>query len=96
MTRSETNELIKILDINHDGQLDILEFDRMIRKEHRRLLAKSVSSLDSENEQGSTPSLMFSPSRVSTKCPNCEIGRAEPPSERNPRYLSLVRFFIPL
>ena len=93
MTRSETAQLIKILDINNDGQLDILEFDRMIRKEHRRLVAKSVSSLDSENEQGSTPSLVFSPSRVSTKCPNCEIGRAEPPSERNPRYLRFSRHF---
>jgi len=87
VTRLEINQLISVLDVNKDGEVSFLELDQTIQKEHQRLLARSVSSGTEEtgSNGGSTDGLTFSLSRVSVKCPNCEIRIAEPPTERNPR-----------
>lgn len=70
--------------------IDILEFDKIIRHYHRLILSQKYDSEpDTEDDElkKSAISLTFSPSRVSHKCPHCEIGLAEPPQERNLRYV---------
>ena len=83
MTRLEISQLISVLDVNKDGEVSFLELEQTIQGEHQRLLGRLVSpgTGEAEGNGGS----MFSLSRVSMKCPNCEIGIAEPPAERNPR-----------
>lgn len=75
--------------MDHDGRINILEFDKIIRHYHRLLLSQKFDSepeTEDEELKKSAISLTFSPSRVSSKCPNCEIGLAGPPQERNLRY----------
>ena len=86
MTRTEIEELVKILDADGNGAVNILEFDKVIRKHHRALQSKAQSfSSDEEAALMSAVSLLLSPSRVSEKCPKCNIGLAEPPPDRNLR-----------
>ena len=82
--------MIGIIDLDSDGKINILEFDKMLREYHRKLLSREGGAdnpLDSEDDVKSAVSLTFSPSRVSTKCEHCLIGVAEPPRERNPKYV---------
>lgn len=84
--------MISIVDLDQDGKVNILEFDTMLRDYHRKLLSREEGAADdgqdSDDEGGkSSTSLVFSPSRVSTKCDHCLIGKAEPPRERNPRLI---------
>lgn len=87
-SRSEIDRLISIIDFNQNGRIDILEFDKIIRHYHRLMLSQKYDSEpDTEDDEmkKSAISLTFSPSRVSHKCPDCDIGLAEPPIERNQR-----------
>ena len=80
--------MIGIIDTDRDGKVNILEFDKMLRDYHRKLLSRGAGGedhLDSEDDNKSATSLVFSPSRVSTKCEHCLIGKAEPPRDGNPR-----------
>ena len=82
--------MISIIDLDGDGKINILEFDKMLRDYHRKLLCREQGGVTGEQESDdansrSTVSLSFSPSRVSKKCEHCLIGKAEPPKERNPR-----------
>ena len=86
VTRSETEELVKILDTDGNGTVNILELDKIIRKHHRALQSRAPSfSSDEEIASMSAVSLLLSPSRVSEKCPRCDIGLAEPPPDMNVR-----------
>ena len=79
--------MISIIDLDSDGKVNILEFDKMLRDYHRKLLGREEgASDDSDTDDLKSISLVFSPSRVSTKCEHCLIGMAEPPKERNPKY----------
>ena len=80
--------MISIIDLDSDGKINILEFDKIIRDYHRKLLShgEGVDDLDLDDVK-SAVSLTFSPSRLSTKCEHCQIGMAEPPKERNPKYV---------
>ena len=81
--------MITIIDLDSDGKINILEFDKMLRDYHRKLLSREEGAsddLDSDVDDLKSVSLVFSPSRVSTKCEHCLIGNAEPPKERNPKY----------
>ena len=80
--------MISIIDLDSDGKINILEFDKMLREYHRKLLSRDAAGAGEEPDSDkSTTSLVFSPSRVSTKCEHCLIGKAEPPKERNPRFV---------
>ena len=88
MTKKEIEQLMPIIDEDGDGKINLLEFDGTIREYHRRLIMRTPLGGEESGDDSSKSavSLLFSPSRVSTKCPCCEIGLAEPPIERNPRY----------
>ena len=82
--------MISIVDLDSDGKINILEFDKMLRDYHRKLLCREQgrAAIEEDALDGnsmSAVSLNFSPSRVSHKCEHCLIGVAEPPKERNPR-----------
>lgn len=97
-SRAEIDRLISILDFNHNGRINILEFDKIIRHYHRLLLSQKYDSEpDTEDDEmkKSAISLTFSPSRLSYKCPNCEIGIAAPPIEKNLRFLELQLTLAP-
>ena len=70
---------MKIID-SGERQLNILDLDRMIRDYQRTLPQPKDIFTEPECSY-----VTFSPSRVSVKCPHCDIGVAEPPVERNPR-----------
>ena len=89
-TRAEIDQMIAIIDLDSDGKVNILEFDQMLRDYHRKLLSREEGNsdeFDSDTDDLKSVSLVFSPSRVSTKCEHCLIGMAEPPKERNPKYV---------
>ncbi len=99
MTKAEVQSLVKLLDVDGDGMINILEFDKIIRRHYHTLLAQlqalfSPTGSSSDGSRCSTPGLLFSPSRVSTKCPSCEIGIAEPPIERNPKLVNSSTWFL--
>lgn len=89
-TKAEIQELIKIVDIDGDNGIDILEFDKLIREFHRKLQAGYFPAEGKDDLHGeSAVSLTFSPSRLSVKCPHCSIGLAEPQGELNSRFVKL-------
>ena len=92
-TRAEIDQMIAIIDLDSDGKVNILEFDQMLRDYHRKLLSREEGNsdeFDSDTDDLKSVSLVFSPSRVSTKCEHCLIGMAEPPKERNPKYVVIA------
>ena len=87
-TRAEIDQMISIIDLDSDGKVNILEFDQMLRDYHRKLLSREEGNsddFDSDADDLKSVSLVFSPSRLSTKCEHCLIGAAEPPKEKNPK-----------
>lgn len=89
MTKAEVEKLIKILDTDGNGMINILEFDKIIRQHHHKLLAQLQALVSPAEGRSSTPGLVFSPSRVSAKCSSCSIGVAQPPIETNPKLVVL-------
>ncbi len=93
VTKAELHSLMTILDADGDGMIDILEFDKIIRQHHRKLMAQLQAFMSpagsSDSGSCSSPGLLFSPSRTSAKCPSCAIGLAEPPVERNPKLVHM-------
>jgi len=78
-SKAEIDHLLSIIDQDKDGRINILDFDKVIRHYHRLMLAQKYDSEpDTEDDElkKSGISLTFSPSRISTKCPHCEIGLA--------------------
>ncbi len=76
--------------MDNNGRIDILEFDKVVRGYHRVLLSQRHADRSSEPDEDMivpTANLTFSPSRLSIKCPNCDIGLAGPPKEKGLRYV---------
>ncbi len=85
-TRTEIDSLIKIIDPQGSGSVNILQFDKIISDYRRKLQQASVDADDDDLTAKSAQELTFSPSRVTVKCSRCGIGIAGPPREKHARY----------
>jgi len=64
--------------------VNILQFDKLI-SDFRRKLQQAESDATPDSIPVPAAEMVFSPSRVSIKCPHCTIGMAAPPRERASR-----------
>ena len=93
LTKAETDMVLNVLDTDSNGIVDISEFNQMIRHHHQRLQSEKLSreaSIMSDEEDEPSVCLRLSPSRLSTPCPHCHIGKAEPTTDQAPRYPACV------